>query len=68
MQEFTVLVWNDTELDANGGQFESYPYSQLRLHAGGALVVWPGMLFPNSRGIKAEVNLRLCNSPAWKMQ
>ena len=27
--------------------------------AGGALVVWPGMLFPNSRGIKAAANPRL---------
>ena len=26
------------------------PYRRLRLHEGGALVVWPEMLFANSRG------------------
>ena len=36
------------ELDAVGRQFEPIP--PLRFHDGGALVVWPGMLFPNSRG------------------
>ena len=29
----------DIELDAVGRQFEPYPYRQMRLHAGGALVV-----------------------------
>ena len=28
-------------------------------HSCGSLVVWPGMLFPNSRGNKAAANLRL---------
>ena len=46
------------ELDAVGRQLEPYPYRRMRLHAGGTLVVWPGMLFPNS-GIKAAANLRL---------
>ena len=32
-----VLVGKDLELDAVGGQFEPYPYHQMRLHAGGAL-------------------------------
>ena len=40
----------DIEVDAVGRQFEPYPYHQMRLHTGGALVVRPGMLFPNSRG------------------
>ena len=40
-----------TELDAVGRQFEPCPYCRMRLHARGALVVLPGMLFPNSRGI-----------------
>ena len=29
------------------------------INIGGALVVWPEMLFPNSRGIKAAANPRL---------
>ena len=40
------LVGNDIELDAAGCQFEPYL-------AGGTLVVWPGMLFPNSCGYKS---------------
>ena len=51
-----VLVGNDIELDAIGRQFEPYLYRRMRSHAGGALVVWPGMLFPNSSGIEAAEN------------
>ena len=29
---------------------ETVGYRRMRLHAGGVLVVWPGMLFPKSRG------------------
>ena len=55
------------ELDAVGRQFEPYlrvgptltSRLQMHLHAGGALVVWPGMLFPNSRVITAAANPRL---------
>ena len=39
-----------------------YLYSRLRLHRWrpcARLVVWPGMLLPNSRGIKAAANLHL---------
>ena len=42
------LVGTDIELDAVGREFESYltvAYSRMRLRAGGALVVWPVMLF-----------------------
>ena len=40
------------DIDAVGRQFEPYPYRRIHLHAqaGGALVVSPGVLFPNSRG------------------
>ena len=34
-----VLVGKDIELDGIGRQFESYPYRQMRLHAGGSFVV-----------------------------
>ena len=52
-EEFLVLVGKDIEPDAVDRQFEPYPYRRMRLYAGGAHVVWPRMLFPNSRGIKA---------------
>ena len=42
------LVAKDIELDAIGCQLEPHPYWWLHLHAGGVLVVWPGMMFPNS--------------------
>ena len=45
-----VLVGKVMELDAVGCQFKPYPYSRMCLHADGALVVWPGMLFQNSWG------------------
>ena len=48
--ECLVQVGKDMELDAVGSKFEPCPYSRKRLHAGGAHVVWPGMLFSNSRG------------------
>ena len=54
-----VLVGKDIELDAVGRQFVPYPYLRMRLHAGGAFVVWPGMLFPNSR-IKAAAKPAFC--------
>ena len=37
-----------------GRQFEPCTYRRMRLHAGGSLVVWHGMMFPNSSGIEAE--------------
>ena len=36
-------------------------YRRMRLHAGGALVVWPWMLFLNSRGYKS-----CCEKPAFR--
>ena len=33
----------------------------MRLHAGGAVVVWPGMLFPNSSGYSSCCEPRLYN-------
>ena len=44
------------ELDAVGSTWLAIaslnptPYSRMRLHAAGTLVVWPGMLFQNSFG------------------
>ena len=48
-----ILVGKDIKQDAVGGQFEPYHYCRMRMHSGGALVVWPGMLFPNSRGYQS---------------
>ena len=39
----------ELELDAIGRQFEPYLTACASLHASGTLVVWPGMLFPNSK-------------------
>ena len=44
------IVAKDIKLGAVGSQFQPYPYSRMCLHADGALVVWPGMLFQNSWG------------------
>ena len=35
------------------------PYRRLRLHGGGALVVWPGMLLPSVVVVKATAKTRL---------
>ena len=48
-----VLVGKDVELDVIVCQFQPYPYHRMHLHADDALVVLPGMLFPDSRGIIA---------------
>ena len=44
-----------------------YPqaYSRMRLHAGGALVVWPGMLFPCCS--QTVVVLKLLQTPAFAL-
>ena len=42
-----------------GGQFEPFPYLLLCLALFAYVVVWPGMLFPNSSGIEAAANLHL---------
>ena len=43
-------------------KFEPYPYLRMCLRAGGALVVEPGMLFPNSSDIKTGENPHLYSS------
>ena len=51
------LRWQRHRTGCSWSPFQTLPYHHMVLHAGGALVVWPGMLFSNSDGVKAAVNL-----------